>query len=384
MQKNDRSVPMLAALDEADFSNERVDCGHAAAVYAAALLCNITIRLRNGSPSAHLQRRTDHRNNKVAKVMAMRKFLILMLLAGAATPALAAPDNDGTPNRHRGRAERAQSDSDAPRREAPAARSQRNESNGEANRSDGGRRAFGGGAPADVETPRAPRNSAGDNVRSWRQDSDGTPVARVRKSEDRPVLPERPATERRSGVAPDADDNVRNWRRVDRRGNDGPATTIEDRVRPAPNVQEGSLVQPRRPLPRVLDSDRRISRRPVFGTEPPAPRTAESREALSGRRWSREWHRDGRYNWRDWRRRHRSRFHLGFYYDPFGWDYFRYGIGWRLWPSYYRSSYWLNNSSYYRLPQAYGPYRWIRYHNDALLVNIYSGQVVDVIYDFFW
>jgi Ni/Co efflux regulator RcnB len=62
----------------------------------------------------------------------------------------------------------------------------------------------------------------------------------------------------------------------------------------------------------------------------------------------------------------------------------RYGIGWRLWPSYYRNSFWLNDSWQYRLPPAYGPYRWIRYYNDALLVNIYTGEVVDVEYDVFW
>ena len=38
----------------------------------------------------------------------------------------------------------------------------------------------------------------------------------------------------------------------------------------------------------------------------------------------------------------------------------------------------------YRLPEVYGPYRWVRYYNDAVLVDIYSGQVVDVIYDIFW
>ena len=48
------------------------------------------------------------------------------------------------------------------------------------------------------------------------------------------------------------------------------------------------------------------------------------------------------------------------------------------------SNYWLNDPWQYRLPPAYGPYRWVRYYNDALLVDIYSGQVVDVIYGFFW
>ena len=38
----------------------------------------------------------------------------------------------------------------------------------------------------------------------------------------------------------------------------------------------------------------------------------------------------------------------------------------------------------YRLPEAYGPYRWVRYYNDALLVDIYTGEVVDTVYDIFW
>ena len=55
----------------------------------------------------------------------MRKFLLLILLASAASPALAEPDSDGTPDRARNRAERAQSDSDAPRSGAPCVRSAR-------------------------------------------------------------------------------------------------------------------------------------------------------------------------------------------------------------------------------------------------------------------
>ena len=38
----------------------------------------------------------------------------------------------------------------------------------------------------------------------------------------------------------------------------------------------------------------------------------------------------------------------------------------------------------YRLPEAYGPYRWVRYYNDALLVDIRDGRVVDVVNDIFW
>jgi Ni/Co efflux regulator RcnB len=102
------------------------------------------------------------------------------------------------------------------------------------------------------------------------------------------------------------------------------------------------------------------------------------------RDWSRDWRNDHRYDWHNHRHHHRSLFRLGRYYDPYGWGYRRWSIGFSLWPSYYGSNYWLNDPWMYRLPPAYGPYRWVRYYDDALLVNIYTGQVVDVIYNFFW
>ncbi|MDQ3080422.1 MAG: RcnB family protein [Pseudomonadota bacterium] len=77
-------------------------------------------------------------------------------------------------------------------------------------------------------------------------------------------------------------------------------------------------------------------------------------------------------------------FNLSNYYDPYRSNYRRFSIGISLWPSYYSSRYWLNDPWQYRLPPAYGPYRWVRYYNDALLVNIYTGRVVDVEYGFFW
>jgi hypothetical protein len=102
------------------------------------------------------------------------------------------------------------------------------------------------------------------------------------------------------------------------------------------------------------------------------------------RSWSRDWRRDSRYNWYSYRNRYGSLFRLGRYYDPYGWNYRRFSVGFSLWPSYYGSNFWLNDPWQYRLPPAYGPYRWVRYYDDALLVNIYTGQVVDVIYNVFW
>ncbi|NNC47632.1 MAG: RcnB family protein [Sphingomonas sp.] len=102
------------------------------------------------------------------------------------------------------------------------------------------------------------------------------------------------------------------------------------------------------------------------------------------KRWHRDWRRSSRYDWHRYRDRNRSLFRIGVYYDPFGYRYRRFNVGYRLWPSYYSRSYWISDPWRYRLPEVWGPYRWVRYYDDALLVNIYTGQVVDVLYDFFW
>jgi Ni/Co efflux regulator RcnB len=100
--------------------------------------------------------------------------------------------------------------------------------------------------------------------------------------------------------------------------------------------------------------------------------------------WNQNWRDNHRYDWRNWRQHHHQRYHRHHYYDPFGWDYIQYWIGWRLWPDYYASNFWITDPWYYRLPPAPLGTRWVRYYNDALLVDIYTGEVIDVIHDFFW
>ncbi len=171
---------------------------------------------------------------------------------------------------------------------------------------------------------------------------------------DRP----RPRLEQRRD---NAGDSVANWRREQR-----------DRQRGSLAEKLGDRVERRRVTPPANARPDRPA---------PPPRTAARR--ASAPRWGSSWHNDRRYNWRDHRRRFGSLFRLGFYYDPFGWSYRRYDRGWRLWPSYYDSSYWLRDPSMYRLPYAPYPYKWVRYWDDALLVDTYSGQVVDVVHNFF-
>jgi hypothetical protein len=148
-------------------------------------------------------------------------------------------------------------------------------------------------------------------------------------------------------------------------------------------IDERQLRQSARPVPNVMraPSPLVVSNVPRPGTQPPL--RAEGRRTPEVH-WNTGWRDNDRYDWRDYRRHHRSRFHLGFYYDPYGWGYSPFQIGWRLWPGYYQSQFWINDPWDYRLPFAPPGYVWVRYFNDAMLVDTWSGTVVDVIPGFFW
>jgi hypothetical protein len=128
-----------------------------------------------------------------------------------------------------------------------------------------------------------------------------------------------------------------------------------------------------------------VSPTPRPGTQPPPPPTNVRPAHVPTVRWnSNNWRRDRRYDWYNHRNKYWWLFQLSSYFDPFGWGYQPYQPGWRMWPSYYSSSYWINDPWYYRLPYAPAGTRWVRYYDDAILVDTWSGQVVDVIYNFFW
>ncbi len=105
-----------------------------------------------------------------------------------------------------------------------------------------------------------------------------------------------------------------------------------------------------------------------------------------GGQWDRGWRRDDRYDWNRYRQQNRNLYRLPRYYAPQGWGYGyrRFGVGVTLNSFLFGSNYWINDPYSYRLPDVWGPYRWVRYYNDALLVDVRSGQVVDVEYDIFW
>ena len=328
----------------------------------------------------------------------MRKSLLFLLLAGAAIPAFAADENDDRfARREAARAERAE------RSEARAERAERAEPRGERDRSAVVQavreRVIESRAPRDVEIePARDHPALREAVRERVMERRGPQMVDVEAPRPTPehrrelveprvnrgprfveVDPSTPPIEAR-----DAPASVRNWRRSERRGTGTPAL-VEQRT-------DSGWEPLRRHRDQTADAVRDriapiISRTPREGTQPPL-RAMADRSGTTAHRWRgdwrHDWRSDRRYDWRDHRRRHRSLFHFGFYSDPFGWGYRPYSIGWRLWPSYYRSSFWLNNPWSYRLPHAPPGYRWIRYYDDALLVDTWDGTVVDVIRDFFW
>jgi hypothetical protein len=102
-------------------------------------------------------------------------------------------------------------------------------------------------------------------------------------------------------------------------------------------------------------------------------------------RWDRRWRDNSRYDWYSYRNYNRNIYRPGRYYSPYRhYNYHRLGIGVFLDSLFYSNRYWINDPWQYRLPEVYGPYRWVRYYDDALLVDVRRGEVVDVIHDFFW
>ena len=311
----------------------------------------------------------------------MRRLLIAILLATtAATPALAqSSGNDRRAEREAARAER-----EAVKQErSQSAQSQR--PSRQERQAERPQREF---QPSQADAPQRQLTGgpSGEDARFMprRPDERGRPAIdraaeRGRPSTQQPLSAEE-QWERQGRANAEARrqerDSVANWRQEQREqmrdSRRGDVADLQERLA----RRDRDFTRPDRP-PRVT---------PPAGARPnvPAPPPPTATQSRPAPQWATHWRGDRRYDWRDYRHRNRSLFHLGFYFDPFGWNYNRWGIGWRLWPSYYHRSYWLDDPWMYRLPYAPWPYKWVRYWNDALLVDTFSGRVVDVEYDFFW
>ena len=316
----------------------------------------------------------------------MRKVIAFLLLAGAAAPALAAgsaDDRHGWQSHRDSGSQSSQNDNSdrSDRGDRPRFRVERNNDNNDNN--------------ARNERPQT-EVRVRPQIESNNDNGGGNNGFRGRFNggeQNVNVNVERANLDRVRAARGDNNDSVRNWHgRVvetnnDRVNVDNGRTNWRGRVIDNPNVAQdrsGDLRRQDRPIPSVFRNRVPVvSDQPREGTQPRLRIDNRRRDTVVN--WSTShWRNDSRYDWQNHRRHHRSLFHLSFYYDPFGWNYRPYQVGWRLWPSYYSSNYWLNDPWQYRLPYAPPGTRWIRYYDDAILVDTWNGEVVDVIYNFFW
>jgi len=300
--------------------------------------------------------------SRFGKVFVMRRILISLLLASAAaSPAIAAPHNwAGSQDAQQDR-QSAHDDRQAAREEKQAAREEK-------------------------QAAREERSQAREESRSERSNAHQYEQQAQQQQVQQQQAQQQFREQQRS---------ERNYARPDRpnaregfQGNNGGyvapgarEVTFQDRQQERQDARE--LRQSNRPVPNVM-RDRHppiVSNTPAPGTQPPL---SVDRRRGPQVQWNTSWRNNNHYDWHNYRNHHRSHFHLGFYYDPYGWGYQPFSIGWRLWPSYYSSNFWINDPWSYRLPYAPPGYVWVRYWNDAMLVDTWSGTVVDVIPGFFW
>jgi hypothetical protein len=115
------------------------------------------------------------------------------------------------------------------------------------------------------------------------------------------------------------------------------------------------------------------------------PQVAYNQGFRDGRNWDRGWRNDRRYNWLGFRQSNRVIFAPGPYFAPFSGHFYRpVGIGFFLDPLFFQPRFFLNDPWAFRLPSAGNRFRWVRYYDDVLLVDIFTGEVVDAIENFFW
>lgn len=297
----------------------------------------------------------------------MRKVVLGMVITGLMLPALASAQDEGQRRDHPRKWAEQRGDSSvdrdgdgAPRPPQPQARSQPQPQ------------------PRDQAQPQdqpryQSREQGGGERGGFR---DGRPDGDPRAVGQRPAAPD--GAGRRDGRDGDRDRD---------RDRFAPGRSGGDRFdRPSPGAdafraQGGPRIAPGsggyRPQPGQFGYDRGRPGAPGFGSA--APRGREGG-------WSRGWRDDRRFDYRQYRTRNSYLYRLPRYQVPRGWGYGyrRFTPGLTLSAVLFDRDYWIDDPFAYRLPPASGPYRWVRYYNDALLVDLRGGEVVDTVFDLFW
>lgn len=284
----------------------------------------------------------------------MRKLLLSILLAGvAASPALAQDRDDRHDRGDREQHEQAQGDREQVRQERQQVREERQQARQEIRTERFGGGGFNGAQqaqPAEVEVRQQQQMQA-----EQRRQFDRS---RFERGDDRPQQVQSPQQA---------------YGREYRRNGGGYIAVQPGDVQQA--QRSGSWSRDRGSWSQNRDGD--------FRQRDVDQQRVRDRSRWASGGWNRDWRNDRRYDWRNYRDRHRSTFHVGIYYDPFGYSYRPFDIGYRLQPLYFGQRYWIDPMMY-QLPYPPPGTQWVRYWNDAVLVDMYSGEVVDVIRDFFW
>ena len=79
----------------------------------------------------------------------------------------------------------------------------------------------------------------------------------------------------------------------------------------------------------------------------------------------------------------RQRFHWHSYQRPHGWYDHRWVYGEIMPAFFWAQEYWITDWWMFDLPQPPYGYEWVQYGDDALLVNIYTGEILEVEYNLF-
>ena len=110
----------------------------------------------------------------------------------------------------------------------------------------------------------------------------------------------------------------------------------------------------------------------------------DQRQMQHDRQEMRKDRRETRQDWREYRKAHRNVYNRPAYVAPRGHRYVRVNVGHRFAPAFYGQRYWISDYSRYRLPAPRAHTRWIRYGNDAVLINARNGAALEVLNGFFW
>jgi len=298
----------------------------------------------------------------------MRRVILSILLAGvAATPAVA---------QDHGRWRQNQEQSDAQPDGRQAAREARQERQAEAREQRSEARDF--ARARQQAQPQQPQVQV-EQRRQWqgggferRNNADTTPVQQAQPQQQWQRRDRSNSNRDRSNWTGNREAQSGTWTRDGQSGR-WQRGDLRQGDRPTPNVM-------RDPNPTIVDQQQQQAR---TGTWSGRTWTRNGNTRWSGT-WNRDWRNDRRYDWRRYRDQHRSIFRLGIYIDPFGYNYYRpFNIGYRLPAYYFGQRYWID-PGLYNLPYPPPGTMWVRYWDDALLVDTYTGEVIDVIRNFFW